>query len=323
MHAASVENRISIEPVIKAESQEIVASRVQSSANLKPSDDATSRLSIAVWLPLVAGLLVMYAGSYLNLWNTVWQSEDQAHGPIILAIVLWLFWQMRVQLLSLPPAASNTLGWPLLVIGLAVFVIGRSQDLLLLDAGSQILVLAALLLLFLGADAIKIAWFPLLYIIFMIPVPGVIVDALTGPLKQYISVIAETVLYAFGYPIGRQGVVLHIGQYQLLVADACSGLHSMFSLSALGLLFMYLTKRESWLHNGIMLASILPIAFVANVIRVMILILVTYYLGDEAGQGFLHGTAGIVLLLAALLFLFLIDWSLSRIIRPTRGATKP
>lgn len=262
----------------------------------------------------------MYAGTYWNLWNNVWQSEDQAHGPLIVAIVLWLFWQMRLQMLSLAPRPNNAVGWPSLIAGIAVFVVGRSQDLLLLDVGSQVVVLAALLLLFLGVEAIKIAWFPLLYIIFMVPVPGLIVDALTGPLKQYISAIAETVLYAFGYPIGRQGVVLHIGQYQLLVADACSGLHSMFSLSALGLLFMYLTKRESWPHNGIMLASILPIAFVANVIRVMVLILVTYYLGDEAGQGFLHGTAGIVLLLAALLFLFLIDWALSRIVRPTRGA---
>ena len=225
---------------------------------------------------------------------------------------------MRDKLLRVFPSPNKVIGWPLLAVGLASFVVGRSQDLLLLDVGSQILLLGALLLLFLGNKSIKISWFPLLYMIFMIPVPGIIVDALTGPLKQYISIIAESVLYALGYPIGRQGVVLHIGQYQLLVADACSGLHSMFSLSALGLLYMYLSRRQSLLHNGIMLASILPIAFVANVVRVMILILVTYYFGDEAGQGFLHGTAGIVLLLAALMFLFLIDWAMSLAFRTSR-----
>ena len=68
----------------------------------------------------------------------------------------------------------------------------------------------------------------------MIPLPGIIVDAVTGPLKQWISVIVVELLYDVGYPISRNGVVLTIGQYQMLVADACSGLHSMYSLSALG-----------------------------------------------------------------------------------------
>jgi len=76
---------------------------------------------------------------------------------------------------------------------------------------------------------------------------------------------------------------------------------------------MYLMARKSWLHNGIMLASILPIAFAANIVRVVILVLITYHLGDEAGQGFLHGSAGIVLILAALMFLFLLDGVLSRL----------
>jgi exosortase len=156
----------------------------------------------------------------------------------------------------------------------------------------------------------------------MIPLPGILVDALTGPLKNWISIIAEQVLYSIGYPIARNGVVLTIGQYQLLVADACSGLHSMFSLSALGILFMYITERKSLLHNGIMLASILPIAFAANIIRVMVLILVTYHMGDEAGQGFLHGAAGIVLLIVALLFLFLLDAILAKVISPRPKGNK-
>ena len=86
----------------------------------------------------------------------------------------------------------------------------------------------------------------------------------------------------------------------MLVADACSGLHSMYSLSALGTLFMYIMARRSRLHNAIMLASILPIAFVANIVRVIVLVLITYHFGDEAGQGFLHGAAGMVLMLVAL-----------------------
>src|SRR5207344_1473437 len=100
------------------------------------------------------------------------------------------------------------------------------------------------------------------------------------------SSAAENILHAAGYPIGRTGVVLIVGQYQLLVADACSGLNSMFSLSALGFLYLYLMRRASVLHNALIVASILPIAFAANIVRVLVLILVTYHFGDAAGQGF-------------------------------------
>ena len=117
-------------------------------------------------------------------------------------------------------------------------------------------------------------------------------------------------LYAAGYPIARSGVMLTVGQYQLLVADACSGLHSMFSLSAMGLLYLYLMQRTSVARNLIIMASIIPIAFAANIVRVIVLILVTYHLGDEAGQGFLHGFAGIMLFIIGLLFLFILDWIL-------------
>src|SRR5699024_5357964 len=126
-------------------------------------------------------------------------------------------------------------------------------------------------------------------------------------------------LYDVGYPISRNGVVLTIGQYQLLVADACSGLHSMYSLSALGTLFMYIMARPSKLHNAIMLASILPIAFLANIVRVIALVLITYHLGDGAGQGFLHGAAGMVLMLVALVGFFALDALLERVLRRPRA----
>jgi exosortase len=168
-------------------------------------------------------------------------------------------------------------------------------------------VLTGSLLLLIGPAALRVAWFPLAYLVFMIPLPGVFVDAVTGPLKGWISSIVTDVLYAAGYPIARNGVTITVGQYQMLVADACSGLHSMFSLSALGTLFMFIMGRKSRLHNLVMLASILPIAFTANIFRVMFLVLITYHYGDEAGQGFLHGAAGMVLMVIALLSFFALD----------------
>ena len=102
-------------------------------------------------------------------------------------------------------------------------------------------------------------------------------------------------IYSFwaGYPIARTGVILQIGQYKLLVADACAGLHTLFTLEALGLLYLNVIQHDSLFRNVTLAILIIPISFTANVIRVMILTVITYHFGDEAGQGFLHGFAGI------------------------------
>lgn len=262
----------------------------------------------------------MYLPVYWWAFNGIWQSEEHGHGAIVLAVAVWLFWSVRKAVLAVSPQPAPLFGTLSFAIGLGLFVIGRVLDISILQFASQIPVLLGVLLLLRGWGAARAAWFPLLYLIFMIPLPGLLVDAVTGHLKQWVSVIAEELLYAAGYPIGRNGVMLTIGQYQLLVADACSGLNSMFSLSALGLLFCYLMARKSVVHNVVMLASILPIAFAANIVRVIALVLITYYMGDEAAQGFLHGTAGMVLMIVALIAFFSLDFLLLKLIRPARAA---
>lgn len=278
---------------------------------------------LKTWWPIVLGLLALYVPSYWTLAHGLWNEDDYAHGPIVLVVSLFLIWQQRAVFMAdaaKPGAVETAIGWTLLVIGLLAYALGRSQDILLFEIGSQIPVILGALLVTLGAKAARTLWFALFFLIFIVPLPGFIVDAATGPLKQYISVIAEQVLYAAGYPIARNGVMLHVGQYQLLVADACSGLHSMFSLSAMGLLYLYLMERTSVTRNLIIMAAILPIAFAANIVRVMVLILVTYHMGDEAGQGFLHGFAGIMLFVIGLLFLFMLDWVLGFIFPDRRRA---
>lgn len=271
------------------------------------------------WLPVLAGLLVLFVPTFYDIAG-YWQEEEGAHGPIILAVILWLIWRRRAVLFAVVSKAAPVPGYALAVIGLLLYVVGRSQEIALLEIGALAPILAGAFLAMRGWPALRALWFPLLFVVFMLPLPGTLVDALTGPLKQHVSEIAEQVLYTAGYPIGRTGVMLTIGQYQLLVADACSGLNSMFSLSALGALFMYLMARASLLHNAIMLVSILPIAFAANIARVLLLLLITYHFGDAAGQGFLHGATGIVLLMVALVILFVLDAVLARIIRPRTGA---
>ena len=259
------------------------------------------------WIPIAIGLAALYIPTYITLWNGVWNSEEQGHGPLILAVVAWLIWQKRAVLVEGEAHPLPVLGYAALVFGLLLYIVGRSQDILLFEVGSQIPVMAATLLIVRGGAGLRVLAFPLFFLVFMIPLPGLIVDALTGPLKREVSEIAEHLLYLAGYPIARSGVTLSIGPYQLLVADACSGLHSLYSLSALGLLYLYLMRHSNWLRSAILAAAIVPIAFGANVIRVIFLVLVTYHLGDAAGQGFLHGFSGIALFMAALVLLFALD----------------
>ena len=259
---------------------------------------------------------MLYGPTFYGAATGFWQDSENAHGPIILAIIGWLIWNRRAALFTVPLHRALVSGLVSLVFGLLLYVVGRSQEVALLEIGALAPILAGVLLAMRGWPALRAFWFPIFFIAFMVPLPGFLVDSVTGPLKQHVSQIAEQLLYAAGYPIARNGVMLTVGQYQLLVADACSGLNSMFSLSALGVLFMYVTARPSVLHNAIMLASILPIAFAANIVRVLVLILITYHFGDEAGQGFLHGAAGILLLIVALSIFFLLDAMLARIVGP-------
>jgi exosortase B len=275
------------------------------------------------WLVALGGFLAMYLPVYWWAANSIWQTDDHGHGPIILAVLVWMFWTLRKELVEAPRQPLPVIGWLVFAFGLLVYVAGRAFSISIFEFGSQIPVVAGMLLVLKGRRALRLAWFPVIYFIFMVPLPGILVDAITGPLKQWIAAIVETLLHAVGYPIARTGVIISIGQYQLQVADACSGLHSMFSLSALGTLFMYIMDRKSKLHNALMLASILPIAFAANIVRVIVLVLITYYLGDEAGQGFLHGTAGMVLMIVALVIFFAFDALLALFIRPRPAPAQP
>jgi exosortase B len=276
-------------------------------ANPTPSPINNNPNVMLTWLPIIIGLAALLIPTFYELATTLWDTEEQGHGPLILAVVLYYFWLKRDVFIQPAKSTAPITGSVILAIGLLLYALGRSQSIYIFEVGGLIPILTGMLLITRGIAGLRSLWFPIAFIVFMIPLPGSVIDALTGPLKQYVSIAVENILYYLNYPIARNGVILSIGYYQLLVADACSGLNSMFSLSALGFLYLYMMQYRNWFRNGLILASILPIAFAANVVRVIILTLVTYHWGDEAGQGFIHGFAGIVLFIVALLSFMLWD----------------
>jgi len=277
-------------------------------SSIKPDQHTSIVERLLLWLPIIAGLIVLYVPSLIDLLGGIWSSDEQKHGPIVLSIASWLAWRNWPHMwLTSEDKPASVWGWPIFIFGLLLYAIGRSQDILLFEVGSVVWLLAAILLLTRGTAAVRAQWFALFFMLFMIPLPGALVDTVTMPMKMAVSYVAEHILFWVGYPIARTGVILQIGQYKLLVADACAGLHTLFTLEALGLLYLNIVRHDSLFRNVTLATLIVPISFTANVIRVMALTLVTYHLGDEAGQGFLHGFAGMVLFLTALLLIMGVD----------------
>ncbi|GAB3471073.1 exosortase [Massilia terrae] len=289
-----------------------------------PPQLAQVRAVLPEWWPVIAGLAVLLLPTFYDLFTGAWISEEQGHGPIIYGLALWLIWRKWPEVLAVP-ARQSWSGWPVLALGLALHLLGRSQHILMLEVGAIIVVMAAVLLVKRGARALAILWFPFFFMLFMVPLPSEFVAAVTLPMKMAVSWATEHLLFALGYPISRTGVILQIGQYQLLVADACAGLQTLLTLEALGLFYLNFMRHPSAFRNIGLALFIIPISFSANVIRVIALTLITYYFGDAAGQGFLHGFAGMVLFVTALLLILSVDSALQwylrrRAARPKEGA---
>lgn len=258
-------------------------------------------------IPIGIGLLALYIPTFEHFSKTLWKTDEEGHGPLILFAALWMLHEATKNIKITANLKNHTSGFISLFVGLALYIVGRSQGIAIMEVASMIPTIAGGLALTYGWQTVKQIRFPLFFLIFMAPVPGFIIDALTGPLKLFISTQAESLLYSAGYPIARAGVALTIGQYQLLVADACSGLNSMVSLIAVGLFYIFLAKRENITHNLILITIIPAIAVIANLIRVIVLCLVTYYYGDEVGQGLVHEMTGVMLFAISLTLMFIMD----------------
>ena len=226
----------------------------------------------------------------------------------MLAVSLWMLWKRWGDAkATIVPDAKPAAAWAVLLLAAVLYLGGRTLDIIYAEVGSVIPMIIGILLLTTGPAMVKALAFPLFFMIFMIPLPGFIVDPVGQAMKMMVSTAAESVLYNLGYPIARTGVILQMGQYQLLVADACAGMRTLFMLEALGILYLNLVRYSSVLRNVMLALLIVPISFTANIIRVCVLATITYYWGDEAGQGFLHGFAGMVLFISALSLIIAAD----------------
>lgn len=264
-------------------------------------------LSLGGALPLALAFAILAVPTFANLGDEVWSREFGAHGPIVLCTGAWLLWRQIPEFRKEGVAGSPWLTALVLLPSLAVYTFGRAYDFISLETVGLYGVGLAILHAVVGLRMMLRNWFPLFYLGFMVPPPQWVIDRITAPLKEFVSYAATEPLYLIGIPLSREGVTIFVAQYQLLVEDACSGMNSLVGLTAISLLYIYLMRGSSVAYSLVLTAFIIPIAIVANILRIIILILLTYFFGDEVAQGFTHFAAGLVLFATALLLVFAID----------------
>lgn len=265
------------------------------------------------WYLALAGLAAMAVPTFIRVAEQSWSTETGAHGPIVAASGAWLLfhtWRAKPQE-QVSPLAWWAIALASLTIWL-VYVVSRAFDFLVFEVFALWCMSVCIVYRLVGFAELRRLAFPLFYLAFLIPLPGSLVRLMTEPLKMLVSWSAAGLVQAAGYPVARQGVSIAVSQYQFLVEDACSGLNSLTGLVAISLFYIYVLHRSSPLYALGLLAVVVPIAVAVNIARVLALILMTYYYGDQVAQGFMHATTGLILYGSAIVIIFALDMLFQR-----------
>jgi exosortase A len=255
--------------------------------------------------PVIIGMIVVYLPMLRKLVYDWGHDDNYSHGFLIVPIAAYLVWERRAELSAARPSPS-TLGLLVVAISLMMLVAGQLGAELFLTRVSLIGVLAGAVLFLYGWEHLRVVWFPLAFLLLMIPIPAIIFNQIAFPLQLLASRFGETVLRLFDIPVLREGNVMTLANTQLEVAEACSGIRSLISLLTLGIVYGYFTDKRFLVRLVIALSTI-PVAIVANGLRVAGTGIAAYHYGEEAAQGFFHEFSGWVVFVVSLAMVFVIQ----------------
>jgi len=254
-----------------------------------------------VLLVLIGWLYASILGRLVAQW---WNNPNFSHGFFVPAFALFVLWQDRRRLANLPRSPSS---WGLLILAMAlcVLVVGVLGAELFLSRLSLLLLLAGLIVLFQGWKYFRAVLFPWAFLILMIPIPAIIFNQITFPLQILASKVASGALPLCGVPVLREGNVINLPAMPLEVAEACSGIRSLMSLATLAIIYGYLMETRPWVRVALALASI-PVAVVANSLRIVGTGLLVQYWDPDKAEGFFHLFSGWLIFVVSLVMLFLL-----------------
>jgi exosortase D (VPLPA-CTERM-specific) len=268
---------------------------------------------------LAALALWLYWSTLAHLVGQWWSDPNFSHGFFVPLFSAFVIWQERDRLARIIPRPSWS-GLILLAAGLAVLVVGRLGAELFLDRSSLLLVLAGVVILFLGWNLFRAAWFPWAFLLLMIPIPTILFNQITFPLQILASKVAAEILPLLGVPVLREGNVINLPAMPLEVAEACSGIRSLMSLVTLAIIYGYLLEKRLWVRWLLALAAV-PITVAANDVRIIGTGLLVQYWDPEMAEGYFHASWGLITFVVSLIMLYALH-GLIRLLFPEKGSER-
>ena len=266
---------------------------------------------------LGALLLWLYWNVLLHLAGQWWHNPNFSHGFFVPLFSAFVIWQDRHRLARFPLRPSWS-GLPILACAMCILIVGQMGAELFLSRTSLLLVLAGVTILFLGWNFFRATLFPWAFLILMIPIPAIIFNQITFPLQLLASRVAAATLPLFGVPILREGNVINLPSMALEVAEACSGIRSLMSLVTLAIIYGFLLEKRLWVRCLLAVASV-PIAVIANSIRIIGTGLLVQYWDPDKAEGYFHASWGWIIFVVSLVLLYALH-SLIELIWPQREA---
>lgn len=247
-------------------------------------------------------------GGLYDVWNL---KPEYSHGIIIPILSAFLIWRQRQELRALPFTGS-WYGLTLIAAGLALRLLGELTTMHTLEHYAFLLVLYGLVLSLTGPKVFGRLWMPLLILVFALPLPSLIDSALSLHLQLLSSAIGVAVIRAAGISVLLEGNVIDLGNYQLEVAEACSGLRYLYPLMTLAFIIAYLFRGPSWKRAATFLSSV-PITIAMNSLRIGFVGITVEYWGLKMAEGVLHEFEGWLIFMLSIGAVVLVAMGLAKL----------
>ena len=271
---------------------------------------SSRRFAVATTAAACLAAVVVFAPVlyYMVLnWRDI---PDYSHGFLVAPLALYFAWERRRKL-ARAPILPSWWGVAPLALGALALAVGRLGVELMSMRSAFVLTLNGLVLLLLGFPIYRVLAFPLLFLFLMVPLPQSLVNVIAFPLQLIAADLAVSAVQLFGLPVLREGNIIHLPDFRLFVAEACSGLRSLMALGTLGVVFAYFF-RKSWGERIVLVASTIPIAVLVNALRVGITVVLSLSWGHQAAEGVIHQTEGFFTFGLAFCLLLSEAWLLSK-----------
>lgn len=269
-----------------------------------PSSPPAHLMTLPVWqASVLLGLsLWLYRSTLVRLATQWWQDPNFSHGFFVPLFSVCVLWHGRSRFVRMTPRPSGT-GLLILSFAMLLLIVGQMGAELFLARVSLLLVVAGLIVLFLGWNFFRAALFPWIFLFLMIPIPAILYNQITFPLQLLASRLAAAALALVGIPVLREGNVITLPSMALEVAEACSGIRSLMSLITLAIIYGFVTEKRLAIRYLLAVAAV-PVAVMANSVRIIGTGILVQYWNADAAQGYFHASWGWMIFVISMLMLY-------------------